>query len=203
MSKNALLKASQRTLSNRGAIKELRRQGNVPAVIYGNNKQPETLQVSRRSVEVLFSHSAGEHFLVDLEIEGDSKRTALMQDVQRHPVDGQILHLDFLEVSKDTKITAKVSIEPKGTAAGVRNAGGVLDQLIWEVEIECLPQDLPEFISVDVTELKVGDSILIRDITFPEGVVSAISGEISVFHVLAPRVDTSAAEGEEEKKAEG
>jgi large subunit ribosomal protein L25 len=163
----------------------------VPAVIYGGKNQPEPLQVSRRDIDTLLSHAAGENILVELEIEGEANnRLALVQEVQHSPVGGDILHIDFHAVSMDETIEADVPLEPTGTANGVKNFGGLLEQSLRSLSIECKPRDLPDVIRVDVTDLNVGDSIHVRDIPLPEGVSTRVAPDLTAFSVMAPTVAT-------------
>ncbi len=198
MSTQPKLTASRRSGVGRVTTTKLRNQGLIPAVIYGSSSAPEKLQLSRRDVDRLLSHAVGENILVDLEIaDGDKKenRAALIQEVQHHPVTRNILHVDFRAVSMNEMITASIPVEPIGEATGVKNFGGILEQLLHEVEVECLPKDLPEVIRVDVSALNVGDALHIRQLPLAEGVTATAEPEVSVFHVAAPRVEQAAADG--------
>lgn len=172
----------------RSAVRKLKAQGAVPAIIYGAKDKPEALQVSRRDINALLSHAAGENILVELEIAGKN-RLALVQEVQHSPVGGDVLHVDFHAVSMDEKIEAEVPLEPVGIANGVKNFGGLLEQSVRALEIECLPKDLPDKLTVDVSGLNIGDSIHVRDIPLPEGVRTRIHADLTVFSVLAPTVE--------------
>ena len=214
MAKQVKLTAERRTGVGRSAVRKLKAQGVVPAVIYGAKDKPEPLQVSRRDIHALLSHASGENVLVELEI-GGKNRLALVQEVQHSPVGGDILHVDFHAVSMDEKIEAEVPLEPFGTASGVKTYGGLLEQSVRALAIECLPKDLPDKITVDVSELNIGDSIHVRDIALPEGVRTRVQPDLTVFSVLAPTVEEepvaavaaeTAAAGPEvirEKKEEG
>ena len=138
----------------------------MPAVIYGAKDKAEPLQVSRRDINALLSHASGENILVELEIAGKKNRLALVQEVQHAPVGGDILHVDFHAVSMDEMIEAEVPLEPVGIANGVKNFGGLLEQSIRALAVECLPKDLPDKISVDVSALNIGDSIHVRDFRY-------------------------------------
>ena len=198
----------------RSAVRKLKAQGAIPAIIYGAKDKSEPLQVSRRDINALLSQAAGENILVELEIAGKN-RLALVQEVQHSPVGGDVLHIDFHAVSMDEKIEAEVPLEPMGIANGVKNFGGLLEQSVRALAIECLPKDLPDKLTVDVSALNIGDSIHVRDITLPEGVRTRIQPDLTVFSVLAPTVEEEpvaevAAEGAaaepeviREKKEEG
>src|SRR5438270_13372865 len=209
MAKQVKLMAERRTAIGRSAVRKLKAAGSVPAVMYGSKDKPEALQVSRRDINSLLSHAAGENILVELEIAGKS-RLALVQEVQHAPLGGAVLHVDFHAVSQDEVIQADVPLEPTGTANGVKNMGGLLEQNLRALAIECLPRDLPDVIRVDVSALNVGDSIHVREIPLPEGVKTRISPELTAFSVMAPTVEeapaaevATAPEVITEKKTEG
>lgn len=214
MAKQVKLTARPRSESGRNAVKTVRTRGSVPAVIYGHHRTPANLEVSHRELEILLSHAVGENILVDLEIQdgaNKSNQLSLIQEVQRHTLRNQILHVDFQAVSMTEKITADITVEPFGEAEGVKNFGGLLEQSIRSISIRCLPQDLPEIIKVDVSALKIGDSIHIRDLQLPKGVEADVDADLTVFIVAEPAVAVEAPaagaaaspEVIKEKKAEG
>ena len=138
----------------------------------------------------MLSHASGENILVELEIEGEKAgRLALVQEVQHAPIGGDILHVDFHAVSIDEMIEADVPLEPTGTAEGVKTFGGLLEQALRSLEIECLPKDLPDVITVDVSHLNIGDAIHVREIPLPQGVTTRVSADLTVFSVVAPTVE--------------
>lgn len=188
MAKQVKLTAERRTALGRSAVRKLKAAGSVPAVMYGSKDKPEALQVSRRDINALLSHAAGENILVELEIEGKN-RLALVQEVQHAPLGGAVLHIDFHAVSQDEVIEADVPLEPMGTANGVKNMGGLLEQSLRTLAIECLPRDLPDVIRVDVSELNIGDAIHVREIQLPSGVSTRVQPDLTAFSVLAPTVE--------------
>jgi large subunit ribosomal protein L25 len=189
MAKQVKLSASRRTETGRSAVRKIKARGAVPAVIYGGKTKPEALQVTKRDISTLLSHASGENILVELEIDGEASRTALVQEVQHSPLGGDILHVDFHAVSMDEMIEADVPLEPTGIAEGVKTFGGLLEQNIRSLEIECLPRDLPDVITVDVSHLNIGDSIHVRQIPLPEGVTTHVPADLTAFSVLAPTVE--------------
>jgi large subunit ribosomal protein L25 len=214
MAKQFKLKAEPRTNVGRSAVRQLRARGLIPAVIYGGKDKPQPLQVTARDINTMMSHASGENVLVELEITGDgSTRTALVQEVQHSPVGGEIRHVDFHAISMDQMIQAEVPLEPTGTAVGVKTFGGLLEQSLRALAIECLPGDLPDRITVDVSQLNIGDSIHVRDIQLPPGVAPKVQPDLTAFSVVAPIVEEApvveaeaAAAGPEvitEKKEEG
>jgi large subunit ribosomal protein L25 len=190
MAKQVKLKAEPRTNVGRSSVRKLRTRGLIPAVIYGRNEKPQPLQVAARDVNAMMSHASGENVLVELEIAGEkSNRTALVQEVQHSPVGGDIRHLDFHAISMDETIQAEVPLEPIGMANGVKNFGGLLEQSLRALAIECLPRDLPDRVTVDVSALNIGDSIHVRDIQLPSGVTAKAQLDLTAFSVLAPIVE--------------
>jgi len=215
MAKQAKLKAEQRTAIGRSAVRKLKTRGIIPAIVYGGKEKPQPLQVAARDINAVLSHASGENILVELEIAGEqSNRMALVQEIQHSPVGGDILHVDFHAISMDEKIQAEVPLEPVGIANGVKNFGGLLEQSLRSLPIECLPRDLPDRLTVDVSNLNIGDSIHVRDIQLPSGVTAKAQPDLTAFSVLAPVVEEEpvpiaaegAAAGPEvitEKKPEG
>jgi len=204
MAKQVKLKAEPRTNVGRSAVRKLKARGIIPAVIYGAKDKPQPLQLAARDINAMMSHAAGENVLVELEIAGEkSSRTALVQEVQHSPVGGDILHVDFHAISMDEKIQAEVPLEPLGTPNGVKNFGGLLEQSLRVLAIECLPRDLPDRITVDVSQLNIGDSVHVREIQLPSGVTSKVQADLTAFSVLAPTVEEEPAAAEAEAGAAG
>lgn len=192
MAHQAKLTAQKRTQAGRNAIKKIKAEGLVPAVIYGAKQETIKLQVRGRELSDVFSHAAGENILVDLEIlDGDNKTNtlALIQEVQHHPLKKDILHVDFQAISATEKMIAEVAIVAVGEAIGVRTFGGLLEHILRSFEVECYPKDLPEIVEVDVSNLNVGDSLHVKDLPLPEGVVAVTDGEQTVVAVVEPRVE--------------
>ena len=194
MAKTIQLKAQPRGGVGTVEAKRTRDSGFVPAVIYGRHLgKPQNLQLNARDLVLALGKSAGEHVLVDLEIVGGEKTLALIQDVQHHPLKRHIMHLDFHALRPDEKMHTSVPVICMGEASGVKNAGGILEQLLRSIEVECLPKDLPESIAVDVSKLEIGDAIHIKDIQLPAGVVARGGPDTSVVHCAAPAVEEVAA----------
>lgn len=202
MAKQVKLSARSRTNVGRNSVKQLRTRGSIPANIYGHKSSPANLEVSDKEIKQLLAHAAGENILVELEIDAEAgakgkSHLALIQEVQHHPVRGDILHVDFLEVSMNELLHTEVPIEPIGEADGVKNYGGLLEHLVRTLSIECLPKHLPETIRVDVSSLGLGQALHVRDLPLPEGVKATIDPDITVFLVAEPKVvDESAKAGE-------
>ncbi|MGB7746174.1 MAG: 50S ribosomal protein L25 [Verrucomicrobiia bacterium] len=217
--KSVPLKAYPRTQSRRNGARNLRAAGRVPAVIYGRQAQPQNLEVSAKEFGDLIHHSASENLLVDLSVENDAraKRLALVQEIQHHPLEGDVLHVDFHEVTENEKVVILVPLETVGEAAGVKNSGGVLEHVVFKLKVRALPKDLPEQMIVDVSHLELGKSIHLGDIKPPPGVEILGDKHLSVISVAMPRTEeeeaAATAEGEavaagdvemiKEKKEEG
>jgi large subunit ribosomal protein L25 len=202
MAKQVKLKVEPRTNVGRAAVRKLRARGLIPAVIYGGNDTPQPLQVTARDINAMMSKASGENVLVELEIAGEgSTRTALVQEVQHSPVGGEIRHVDFHAISMDEMIQAEVPLEPTGIPIGVKTFGGLLEQSLRALAIECLPADLPDRITVDVSQLNIGDSIHVRDIQFPTGVTPKVQPDLTAFSVVAPVVEEEPVAAEAEAAA--
>jgi large subunit ribosomal protein L25 len=202
MAKQVKLKAEPRPDVGRSAVRKLRARGFIPAVIYGGSDKPQALQVSARDINAMMSQASGENVLVELEIgSGGQSRTALVQEIQHSPVGGEIRHVDFQAISMDQMIEAEVPLEPVGTAVGVKTFGGLLDQSLRTLTIECLPADLPDRITVDVSQLNIGDSIHVREIQLPQGVTPKVQLDLTAFSVLAPMVEEEPVAAEAEVAA--
>lgn len=215
--KSVPLNAFPRTATRRGGVKKLRASGRVPAVIYGRHAQPQNLELSQVEIDNLIHHSVSENVLVDLSVKDDAraKRLALVQDVQHHPLKGNILHVDLHEVAENEKVTVQVPVEPTGEAVGVKTGGGVLEHVLFKIKVSALPKDLPEQINVDVTALEIGKSIHLSEIAPPANVQFLGDQKVVVFSVAAPvteaqeaaAAEAAAGTGEvemiKEKKEEG
>lgn len=186
-----------RTARRRSAVKKLRTHERVPAVIYGRRRAPQSLELRLEELEKLVHQSASENILVDLTVEGEGadKRLALVQEIQHHPLRGDILHVDFHEVAEDERVVITVPVETTGESAGVK-AGGILELILFKLKVRALPKELPEVIRLDVSHLEIGQAIHIGDITPPPGTEILGDKHISVVAVAAPVTE------EEEKAAE-
>src|SRR6202050_3585044 len=192
MAQQAKLTVQTRAEVGRNAIKKVRKQGLIPGVIYGVGHEPINLEVNGRQLSTVLAHSSSENILLELEIvDGENKRNslAMIQEVQHHPLQRRILHFDFHAVSATQKITAEVPIATTGEPVGVKTGGGLLEHVLRDLEVECLPGDLPERIQVDVTNLDVNQSIHVKDLQLPAGVEAITDGDLTVVAVSAPRVE--------------
>ena len=208
MSQHITLAASKREGAGTQIAKKLRAQGIVPAIVYGGHQDTYPIQVDAIAFRDVLKSSASENILVNLQIEGakEKDKLALIQDVQHHALNGQILHIDFNAVSENEEIHARVPVELQGEPAGVKQ-GGVLEQMLYEIEVHCLPKNLPSVVEADISALEVGDSLHIKDFVLGEGVEATLDGDVVVALVSEARVaeeeeTTEAVVGESEGEGE-
>lgn len=189
------LSAFPRSQKRRKGAKAVRAEGRIPANIYGKSASPQNLEINAKEFGDLVHKAHSEIILVDLVVKGDARpqRLALVQDVQHHPLSGKVLHVDLHEVKPDEKVTIRVPIESTGTPAGVKNSGGTLEHVLLRAKVRALPKDLPEQITVDVSEMEVCKSLHLSQITPPPGVEFLGNKEITVFAVAAPLTETAEA----------
>lgn len=202
------IKVQRREDEGKGASRRLRHSGNVPAIVYGGDLDPVSIQLVHEDVLLASKHEWFYSSILDLNLDGDVQKV-LLRDMQRHPYRQQIMHLDFQRVSADQALRTSVPLHflnedksPAGKAADV-----VITHEMNEVEISCLPQDLPEYIEVDLGELKLGDAIHLSNLKLPQGVEIPelkFGKEHDVAVVIARhgRIETEEAEGEEAEGAE-
>lgn len=196
MAKQVHLKATRREGVGRAPARRTRASAQIPAVVYGAHIQPTAIQVDEREVTRLFKHATSENMLVELSLDEGGKtstRLAFIQEIQHHALTDRVLHLDFHEIRADEKLHARVLIVPLGEPEGVRTGGGVLEQVLRELEVECLPKDLPERIEVDVSFLVIGANIHVSQVKVPTGVSVISHSDVPVFTVLAPKEEVVAA----------
>jgi len=199
------LKAKTRDGSGKGAARKLRADGLVPAVLYGEKKGSRLLSLEERELDALFRHHGLGSHLVDLDVEGEAGGPALVliREIQQHPSRRTLLHLDLQHVSATKKIHLTVPVALKGEPAGVKTGGGVLELLARELEIQCLPDNIPSEIEVDVTALEIGDSVHVSDLALSDLTILN-SPETAVATVVRPTVvsEPSAEAGKEAAEGE-
>ena len=167
-------------------------------MIYGRQNPALNLEIAVKDLENLVLHSASENILVDLSIEGSSaaKRLALVQEIQHHPLTGQLVHLDLHEVNENEKVTVTIPVETVGEPIGVKVSGGVLEHVLFRLKVRAFPKDLPEVLEVDVSALDMGQSIHIGDIKAPPGVEILGLKKVVVISVAAPLTEAQEAAAE-------
>ena len=185
MAKKTSLKAAPRARSGTGRLKQMRREGWIPSVIYGKGTENINLKVDAKTFADVLAHSSSENILVNLEIEGHGTRLAFLQSIQHDSLSGKTLHADFRSIDEKTAITAHIPTHLNGESAGVK-AGGLIEQYVHAIEITCLPNDLPESIEVDISALQIGDSLHIGEIAYPAGVKPTHAADVVVAHIGKP-----------------
>lgn len=191
MSQSKTLKAESRARTGSGVLKQMRREGWVPSIVYGGADENQNVKVPAKAFGDMIRLSASKNFLVDLELDSGKKQLAFVQAIQRNAITGILLHADFLAVKEDTEITAHIPVTLEGEPVGVK-LGGLLEQLLYTIEISCLPKNLPEVIHTSVEALEVGDQLHIGEMTFPEGVKPHLSSDVVVALVAKTRTAQSA-----------
>jgi large subunit ribosomal protein L25 len=168
-----ILEAQKRQDIGKGKVTRLRHKSLIPAVVYGEGRLSLSIQVAARDFSRLIEVHRGESFVLTLRVKDNGKsqdKSVLIKQVQYHPASEEILHVDFNEISLTKAIRVKVPLVAAGESVGVKQDGGVLDHILWELEVECLPTKIPKSIEVDVSQLKIGDSLHVSDIIVPPGV---------------------------------
>jgi len=196
----ASLTATSRSDRGTGVARKLRQAGQVPAVIYGHGREPQSLVLITRDVDKLLSTVSAASTVIELAVEGKTART-LIREIQRHPVKRHIVHIDFQELVAGEKVTVSVPLKFVGTAEGVRNSGGILEETMHQVHIRVDPSIIPDHVDVDVTNLTIGHSLHIRDIKLPEGVLVLDDAGATVCVCTAPKTVTETTPGTEGEAA--
>jgi len=200
------ISADKRTLQGKGASRRLRRSGKVPAVIYGGEGAAQSIEMDHKDLFYNLKHEAFHASILSLSLDG-KKEQVLLRDVQMHPYKQQVLHVDFQRVDKNKKIHMKVPLHfiNAEISPGVKTSGGIVSHILTEVDISCLPNDLPEYITVDLAELTAGHTLHLSDLALPKGVetVALTKGEnLPVATITIPRSALSDEAGAEEADTE-
>lgn len=198
------LKATQRNTVGKSPARALRREGLIPAVLYGPKRETMSLTVSPMDLEKIYKDSGTEQVVLKLVIENGVTQnvTVLVKEVQTSPVTRQYLHLDFLEISLDEEIVVRVPVEVTGKSIGIER-GGFLQLVRHELDVSCLPMDMPEKIEVDIADLDIGDAIHVEDITLDDKIKMLSEPGHTVLTVVAPTVEEEELPEEEEELEEG
>lgn len=213
MSKNATLKAQKREGTGKGVARKLREMGRVPAVLYGRDLDSVHLSLDAHEAEILFRSISVDNTIVSLAVEGEKVPfETLVREIQMHPWRPSMLHVDFLRIQAGVEVDLEVPVELVGVPAGVRLNGGVLEQIVHDLPIRCIPSKIPESFTLDVTDLDLNDSLHVSDLVLEEGIEVRVPLDQTICMVAVPRVAeeeaAAPAEGEEptligEEGAEG
>lgn len=195
------LVVSSRDLKGTSNARRMRRDGLVPGVIYGGENEARSISVSAEELGRVLKHHAGEQMMIEIELDGATK-SVLLKDVQHEPLSGAFIHVDLQEVSMTDTLKVTVPVELVGEAEGV-GLGGVLEHTLHSVEVECLPADILESLEVDVSALKIGDMIHVKEVAIDASKYTILTeGDIAIAAVLAPRVAAAGEEGDEDQASE-
>jgi len=201
MTKQIKLKAQHRDERGKARARKLRREGSVPATMYGHGFEPESLRLDEQEFSLLLGRISAGSTLIDLEVDGAPARKVLIREVQRHPWRPSILHVDFFRINVDEEIKVSVPLQLTGEATGVRNEDGILQQHRYEIQISCLPTEIPDGFEIDVSELAIGDSLLVSDVD--AGGVTVLDDPDSFVAAVIPPTILVVEEPEEEEELEG
>ncbi|OGW84346.1 MAG: hypothetical protein A2987_06950, partial [Omnitrophica bacterium RIFCSPLOWO2_01_FULL_45_10] len=189
-----ILKAESRTGAGKREAKALRAKGLIPAVVYKSGmKTALSLQIALRGLEEVLHTKAGENVIITLKISGKDKtikdKTVLIKEIQRDPVSEKMLHVDFHEISLTEALKVNVPLAARGESIGVKADGGILEHVMWEVQVECLPTAIPEKFEIDVSNLKIGNAVYVKDLPAVEGVKILNDPELIVMIVKPPKLE--------------
>jgi large subunit ribosomal protein L25 len=211
------LKVVSREEGTKGALKDMRCEGLIPGIVYGLGKKPTMIKLNERDFRKLMHKAGSENAIITLAIEGEQskkegQKTVILKEVQKDPLAGSLVHVDFQEISLTEKLKVKVAVVVTGEAIGVTQQGGVLEMVLREIEVECLPTDIPEKIEVDITNLGIGKAVYVKELLVGENVKILNAPELPVLSVSVPAAEIETGKAEEaaagepevikEKKAE-
>ena len=188
--KTVPLKANLRDGVGKQKAKQIRLKKNIPAIVYGHGIKPTPIVVTQDDFQKVIHTKAGENVVIFLNIDGakKSEKTVVIKEIQHNPVTDAIEHVDFAAISLTEKIKVKVPLHVKGEAPGLKE-GGILDVVHHEVEVECLPTDIPEKIDHDISQMGIGDAVHVRELKFPAGVIPQLSADEVVIAIHAPKAE--------------
>ncbi|MBD2872883.1 50S ribosomal protein L25 [Paenibacillus arenilitoris] len=189
------MQADQRTSTTKGDLRQLRLQGKIPGIIYGKQiSDPAMVTVDGKELQALLrSHP---NAVIEITIPAQGKQSVMVSEVQRDAMSRQVIHVDFRQINMNENVRANVRIHAEGDSAGVRE-GGILQAILHEIEVECLPGNIPDAIQADISGLGIGESLLVSDLIMPQGVTAHAEPEQVVFTILAPQKELSEEEAED------
>lgn len=183
--------AMKRETTGSAEARRLRKVGQLPAVIYNNKGESRKIQLVMHDFARMLHHHTSENLIVDVNLDGQPLGKALLKEVQHDPVSGALVHVDLVEISMTQKLRVNIALTPVGQCVGVE-AGGIMEQVLRTIEVECLPGDLVEDFKVDVAQLKIGDSLLVRDLQLGDKYSVLTSGALAVIAVSEPKEEEAA-----------
>ena len=185
---DVVVSARRRAEAGKNANRRLRSSGEIPGILYGAKKDPVPVAVSPKEIGTILRSATGENTLFDLDLDG-SRRKVLIKEFQLEPIKGRLLHADFYEVALDKLLQISVHVDLQGLPVGVKVQGGILDFVTRDLEIECLPADIPEKIVVDVSALELGKHLRVSDLQVPPRLTILTEPDVVIAHVVAPRAE--------------
>lgn len=207
------LKSRMREGSGKKSAHDIRSKGEVPGILYGHKEEPISLSIPEHDIWTILHHATSEHLILRLDVDGTDEKDilTLVRDVQHHPVTGDILHIDFQRISMHEKIKVGVPVQLVGIARGVKEFGGILDHGVREVMVKCMPEEIPESLPIDVSDMEIGNSIHLSDIMAQYTMLDFLDdANVTLAHVSPPKKlevfeEEAAEEGEEAEgeEAEG
>ena len=180
------LAAETRTGTGKGVARKLRAQGKVPGTLYGIGGDPQTLTVEARALAAALHTEAGRNVLIDLQVGGET-HLAMTREIQKDPIRGSFIHVDFLRIDRTKTIQVDVPVHIEGDAPGIRE-GGVIEHHLWSIKVECLPGNVPESLIADLSAVQLGESVHVSDLKAPDGVTILTTPEETVLSVVVPQV---------------
>lgn len=193
-----VLEVELREPGSTNEAKRLRTAGMIPAVLYGGGRDPRTIAVSPRTVVEILRSDSGQNSILNLKVADGPEQTALIHDFQIDPVSHRLLHADFKRIAMDVAVEVEVPLEVVGEAPGVKVDKGILDQVLREMSVRCLPGAIPDVFLVDVSKLNINDSIHVSDLEVPEGVEVLTELDSTIVHVAPPAAEVEEATDEDE-----
>ena len=193
------IKAEKREIIGKNASRRLRREGMIPAVLYGGGSSNVSLTLKKQDVFMILRSDTGENTVFQVSFDSES-RDVMIKELQRDPVTDEILHADFVHIAMDKVIRVSVTVVSMGEAVGVKAEGGFVDFVTREVEVECLPKDIPEHIEIDISGLHLRQSLKAEDITLPEGVKLITSSDTLLVMIEVPLKEEEIEVEEEEEE---
>jgi len=181
-----VIKAEARSAAGKNVNRRLRASGKIPAVVYGPGKQPVAISIDPDDVIDILHSEAGRNTIVSMSVDGSEQNNAMLKDYQLDPVQGDLIHADFLEIAMDRILQLEVSIDLVGEPKGVKIGGGIMDFVTRSIEVECLPSDIPESIKVDVSELDINDYIRVKNLQSVSRVKVLSDPEVVIVTVVPP-----------------
>jgi len=200
---DAKINVKSRDVKGSANARRLRRDGWVPGVIYSEGAAARTVSLPKHEFEQMLHHHTSEHVMIQIQIDDGKEESVLLKEVQHDVLSGGVVHVDMQKVAMDKKLRVEVPVELIGEAEGVKTQGGVLDHLLHHIEIECFPADIPESINVDVSALKLGDVLTVKDIPIDASKYAILmKADVCVASISLPKVVEEAAAGEGAAPAE-